>query len=256
MRAHPLLLPSKVKFTPSRGIPLTPEAGERSKRLRVLFLHGAALDGDVMQRILQLQHWNDLGAVDFVCPNAPFHCNSVARLYKGLTALELYDESRQYYSWGLAPSFLGEDGAGFDAKAMEQRWRSTTLPFLLRLMEEEHIDGVAGISEGALAALLLASERSGGKQLFAITVASAPLSCLDPAIRPAAKSVEVMSAHVIGESDEIVSVDQQQTVSSCFKEATLVNIANLGHAIPFSGLSGMRALKDFLSARLLEKLLS
>ena len=120
----------------------------------LLFLHGMSGDEHTMQSILRLMGWTKSDFMRIVTVSAPHEVPPMLEAYSSLVGPGLpYDPSAKHFAWSASPGLLRKLTPN-----VGDGWWDVSLSHLVKTLGSHHraCDAVAGISEGALAAFLLA----------------------------------------------------------------------------------------------------
>jgi len=251
-------LPKSV-IAPSTVLPQPALAPAGSRKLRVLALHGAGGNADVMRQILTVAGWtSDALArfVEFVFVDAPHDVPPMPALYQGL------QYRAPFRSWGTAVKIVRALVEKHTTSAASDSPGAASLETASSALEEASLrvvteaaagcDGILGLSEGSATAmrwLLLDQRRADG--LFFINVAGAPAPAACGGTKLAAATP---SLHLISPQDQVLSMAQLQDLPHRSARQTTLQ-GTQGHAVPLLAGATQAAVVDFLKARLLEKII-
>eukprot|EP00931_Biecheleriopsis_adriatica_P057067 TRINITY_DN33841_c0_g1_i1.p1 TRINITY_DN33841_c0_g1~~TRINITY_DN33841_c0_g1_i1.p1 ORF type:complete len:1153 (-),score=103.42 TRINITY_DN33841_c0_g1_i1:55-3114(-) len=132
------------------------------KKLRVLFLHGGASDGDLAQHILRLTGWRDgvADVMEFITCDGP-HPNAADFETFGTFAERGLYPNRRYCGWCFPtlssnPAWIAATGAPQKEPEISEAWSQSVIHVQYVWRCQGPFDAIGGICEGAAAAILLA----------------------------------------------------------------------------------------------------
>ena len=189
----------------------------RTRKHRVLMLHGRAADGAVMERLLIALKWTSL-PLDFVTVTALHPCKPIKDLYPD--AIKFANGT---FDWGL----LMEDGPRRDACVQQ------SVEDIETIIAKDPIGfhGIGGICDGSLIASLVAARQPANSRLnFYINMCGGPWIMLPDHLRTE-NTVKLPSIHLIGKKDETFTWDQLRGIPEKCQNPLIV-FHGAGHSVP------------------------
>ena len=206
----------------------------RSRRPRVLMLHGRAADGALMQRLLTAFGWTAL-PIDFVTVTALHPCMGRADLYPSTVTFE-----NGTHDWGLTfGAGLGNPDPNPDCMQDRLACVTQSVEDIERILASDPIgfDGIGGICDGSLIASLVATRLPANSRVsFYINMCGGPWIMLPESMQTGTK-VTIPSLHLIGTKDEVFSQEQLLGIPTIKCTNPLVVFHSAGHTVPMVSAS-------------------
>ncbi|XP_014271504.1 esterase OVCA2 [Halyomorpha halys] len=219
-----------------------------AEKLKILCLHGCRQDGKIFNQKTGSLRRMLKNICEFTYVTAP---HSIKPLNKELNN-EINNDEYDYRTWwynGADKSYLSklqsEIDEGFDE----------SLQFLKQFIRDNGpFDGLLGFSQGgALAALIcfLIERKEFDAEFKFVILISAFKSLCTPHLKYYSSKIDVLSLHVFGEGDDIITKDRSEDLMSLFAKAETLRHSG-GHYVPSSKEQRepyLKFFKDMLSLK-------